>query len=163
MQLALAAGARVIVTSRSDEKLRRLCVLGEFDLVNRAKSDWSNEVLLQTNGLGADHVMDVAGGANLSQSIAATKLGGIISVVGYLESQHAEFDIPAALRRMVRLHALSVGCRTSFEALVRTIEQHHLKPMIDRVFPIAQIREALQYYATGKHVGKIVIDLDGAW
>ena len=141
MQLALAAGARVIVTSRSDEKLRRLRPLGDIDLVNRATSDWSAEVLRLTNGLGADHVIDVAGVRNLSRSVVSTKLGGIISVVGYLESQHAEFDIPAALRRMVRLHALSVGSRSSFEALVHALEQHHLHPVIDRVVPIAKIRE----------------------
>ena len=108
-------------------------------------------------------MIDVAGGANLSRSIAATKLGGVISLVGYLESQHAEFDIPAALRRMVRLHALSVGSRSSFEALVNAVEQHHLHPVIDRVFPIAKIREALEYLSTSQHVGKIVIDFEGPW
>lgn len=163
MQLALAAGARVIVTSRSDEKLRRLRALGEVELVHRMKSDWSAEVLRLTNGLGADQVIDVAGGANLSQSIAATKLGGVISLIGYLESQHAEFDIPAALRRMVRLHALSAGSRSSFEALVHAFEQHHLHSVIDRVFPISKLREALEYLSTGQHVGKIVIDFDGVW
>lgn len=157
VQLALAAGAHVIVTSRSDEKLRRIQALGAVDLVNRAKSDWSAEVLRLTDGLGADHVIDVAGGANLSRSIAATKLGGIISLVGYLESQHAEFDIPAALRRMVRLHALSVGSRASFEALVDALEQHQLRPVVDRVFPISEFRQAMEYFASGQHVGKVAI------
>ncbi len=163
MQLALAAGARVIATSRSDEKLRRLRALGEMDLVNRATSDWSAEVLRLTNGIGADQVIDVAGGANLARSMAATKLGGVVSLVGYLESHRAEFDVTLALRRMVRLHALSVGSRSSFEGLVQTLEQHQLHPVIDRVFPIAKIREALEYLSTGQHVGKIVIDLEGAW
>lgn len=81
----------------------------------------------------------------------------------YLESQHAEFDIPAALRRMVRLHALSVGSRSSFEALVAALEQHHLHPVVDRVFPISKVREALEYLSTGQHVGKIVIDFEGVW
>jgi len=101
LQLALAAGAHVIATSSSDDKLCRLRSLGEFEVVNRAKSDWPAEVLRLTNGLGADHVIDVGGGTNLSRSIAATKLGGNISVIGYLESPHAEIDITAALRRMV--------------------------------------------------------------
>ena len=64
---------------------------------------------------------------------------------------------------MVRLHALSVGSRSSFEGLVQALEQHHLRPVIDRVFPIAKIREALEYLSTGQHVGKIVIDFEGAW
>lgn len=151
------------MTSGSDEKLRRLRALGEIDLVNRATSDWPAEVLRLTNGLGADQVIDVAGGANLSRSIAATKLGGVISLVGCLESQHAEFDIPAALRRMVRLHALSVGCRSSFEALVNAFEQHRLHPVVDRVFPLSNLREALEFLANGQHVGKIAITFECAW
>jgi NADPH:quinone reductase-like Zn-dependent oxidoreductase len=163
LQLAIATGARVIATSRSDEKLRRLRSFGEFDVVNRAKSDWSVEVLRLTNGLGADHVIDVAGGANLARSIAATKLGGVISIVGYLESQHAEFDIAIALRRMVTLQALSVGSRSSFEALVYAFEQHRLHPVVDRVFPLSNLKEALEYLATGQHVGKIAITFECAW
>jgi NADPH:quinone reductase-like Zn-dependent oxidoreductase len=163
IQLALATGARVIVTSGNDEKLRRLRALGQIELVNRAKSDWSAEVLRLTNGLGADHVIDVAGGANLSRSIVSTKLGGIVSVVGYLESQQAAFDIPAALRRMVRLHALSVGSRASFESLVDAFERHQIHPVIDRVFPLSELRGALELLASGQHVGKVAIDLGAAW
>jgi NADPH:quinone reductase-like Zn-dependent oxidoreductase len=160
LQLALAAGAHVIATSSSDDKLCRLRSLGEFEVVNRAKSDWPAEVLRLTNGLGADHVIDVAGGANLARSIAATKLGGVISIVGYLESQHAEFDITDALRRMVTLQALSVGSRSSFEALVSAHEQHRLHPVVDRVFPLSSLREALEYLSTGKHVGKIALTFE---
>jgi NADPH:quinone reductase-like Zn-dependent oxidoreductase len=160
LQLALSMGARVIASSRSDEKLRRLRSVGGFEVVNSAKSDWSDEVLRLTNGLGADHVIDVAGGTNLSRSIAATKLGGIISVVGYLESQHAEFDITDALRRMVTFHALSVGCRSSFEALVIAFEKHRLQPVVDRVFPLSKLQEALEYLATSQHVGKVAITFE---
>jgi NADPH:quinone reductase-like Zn-dependent oxidoreductase len=163
LQLALAAGARVIATFSSDEKLRRLRSFGECEVVNREKSDWSAEVLRLTNGRGADHVIDVAGGANLARSIAATKLGGVISIVGYLESQRAEFDITDALRRMVTLQALSVGSRSSFEALVNAFEQHRLHPVVDRVFPLSKLREALEFLATGQHVGKIAITFECAW
>jgi NADPH:quinone reductase-like Zn-dependent oxidoreductase len=157
LQLALAAGGRVIVTSGSDEKLHRLRTVGEFESVNRLKSDWPAEVLRLTSGLGADHVIDVVGGSNLLRSIAATRLGGIASVVGYLESKHAEFDITVALRRMVKLHALSVGSRSDFEALLNMMERHQVRPHVDRVFPFLQVREALEYLATGQHVGKVAI------
>ncbi len=161
MQLTLARGGRVIATSASDEKLRRLRALGQVDVVNRTTSDWSVEVLRLTDGRGADHVIDVVGGGNLSRSIAATKLGGIVSVVGYLDSPRGEIDIPLVLRRMVSLHGLSVGSRSSFEGLAEAFEHNRLYPVVDRVFRFSEVREAMAYLSLGKHVGKVVVAFDG--
>ena len=161
LQLARAAGARVIVTSSSDEKIARARALGASDGINyRSTPDWHEEVLRLTQGRGADHVIDVVGGSNLARSIAASKIGGTVSLVGYLEGFHADLDIPQVLRRVVTLHGSSVGSRASFEALVAGCEASELRPVIDRVFPLAEARAALEYLARGSHFGKIAIGFD---
>ncbi len=161
LQLAHAAGARVIVTSSSDEKIARACALGASDGINyRSTPEWHEQVLRLTDGRGADHVIDVVGGKNLARSIAASKIGGTVSLVGYLDGFHADLDLPLVLRRVVTLHGMSVGSRASFEALVAACEANALRPAIDRVFPFAEARAALEYLALGRHFGKVAISFD---
>jgi NADPH:quinone reductase-like Zn-dependent oxidoreductase len=113
-----------------------------------------------TNGRGADHVIDVGGGKNLARSIAASKIGGTVSLVGYLDGFHADLDLPLVLRRVVTMHGMSVGSRASFEALVDACEANELRPVIDRVFPFTEARAALEYLALGHHFGKVAISFD---
>jgi len=157
LQLAKSIGAEVIVTSSSDQKLARARALGATHVVNYTTSDFATEVLRITGGRGAEYVIDIAGGENLSRSISAAKLGGTVAVIGYLESQRGHVDIPLALRRMVTLHASSVGSRSSFEALIAELEMRALRPVVDRIFPLSDVRGALEYLASGVHVGKIAI------
>jgi NADPH:quinone reductase-like Zn-dependent oxidoreductase len=158
LQLARAAGARVIVTSSSDEKIARALALGASEGINyRSTPDWHAQVLRLTDGRGADHVVDVVGGKNLARSIAASKIGGAVSLVGYLDGFHADIDLPLVLRRVVTLHGMSVGSRQSFEALVAACEANAVRPVIDRVFPFDEARGALEYLARGHHFGKVAI------
>ncbi|MCB1739856.1 MAG: NAD(P)-dependent alcohol dehydrogenase [Gammaproteobacteria bacterium] len=160
LQLARAAGVRVIVTSSSAEKLERARALGASAGINYAESpDWPGQVLALTDGQGADHVIEVVGGNNLKRSIAATRMGGTISIIGFLESAEGAIDLRDAFRLVVNVHAISVGARDGFEALVRAVEQNHIEPVVDRVFGMDDCRAAYEQLASGRHFGKVVIEL----
>lgn len=159
LQFAKQRGATVIITSSSDDKLERAKSLGaDYGINYKTTPEWDQEVLGLTHGRGADHVVDVGGAATLNQSIRALRIGGQISMVGILSGISVEgFDIVAALMRMARLQAINVGSRDMFESMNQTIEQHRLRPVIDRVFPFEQTVEALRYLAKGIHFGKVCI------
>lgn len=159
LQFAKLQGATVIVTSSSDEKLERAKRLGaDFGINYRQTPEWDKVVLEQTDGRGADHIVDLGGSATLNRSISALRVGGQISMVGVLSGFRVEgFDIIPAILRKARLQAINVGSRDMFESMNRTIEQSEFRPVIDRVFPFERTVDALHYLAKGSHFGKICI------
>jgi NADPH:quinone reductase-like Zn-dependent oxidoreductase len=135
LQIAKLHGARVIATSSSDEKLARLRALGADETVNyRTTPEWSKVVSDITGGRGADHVVEVVGGENLAQSLRAVRPFGRVSLIGNLAGSRAEVMLTAILMRNVRVQGIIVGPRTAFEALVRAVAHHDLRPVVDRVF-----------------------------
>ena len=158
LQLAASAGARVIVTSSSAEKAAGARALGADAVVDyRRTPEWHEEVLRLTGGRGADHVVDVVGGDNVARSVAATRIGGDVSLIGFLESTRGTLDLPDAFRRMVTLHAISVGSRAAFEALVAACEVNELHPVIAAEFGFDAFREAYGCLAAAGHQGKVAI------
>ncbi|MDT3429149.1 NADPH:quinone reductase-like Zn-dependent oxidoreductase [Paenibacillus forsythiae] len=159
LQFAKLHGATVIVTSSSDEKLKRAKELGaDFGINYRQTPEWDKAVLEQTEGRGADHIVDLGGSATLNKSISALRVGGQISLVGGLSGFQVEgFEIIPAILRRARLQAINVGSRDMFEAMNRAIQQNRLRPVIDRVFPFEHAVEALHYLAEGSYFGKICI------
>lgn len=168
LQLASAAGARVIVTSGSDAKLARARALGAAVGINyRERPDWEAAVLDATGGEGVDHVIDNVG--DLERTVACVKVGGLVSLVGYLGQLRLvldqappayRYDVPIlpVLLRNVRLQGLSVGPRESYDAMMRAIEANRIVPAVDeRVFAFEAAPEALRYLASGAHFGKICI------
>jgi threonine dehydrogenase-like Zn-dependent dehydrogenase len=110
-----------------------------------------------TGGAGADAVVDVVGGASLGRSIAATRLGGTVHLVGYAADTSASFDIFDAIRHATTIRVAAAGNRESFEALVRVMEQQTVRPAVDRTFAVAEFRDAFEYLAKGGHFGKVVL------
>ncbi|MDQ0062543.1 zinc-dependent alcohol dehydrogenase family protein [Paenibacillus harenae] len=159
LQFAKLQGARVIVTSSSDEKLEQAKALGgDFGINYKQKMDWDQAVLDYTEGHGADHIVDLGGGATLNRSLSALKVGGQISIVGILTGASVEgLDIIPAIIRKARLQAINVGSRTMFENMNAAVSHHRLHPVVDRVFPFSQALQALQYMASGSYFGKICI------
>ena len=157
LQFAAAAGARVIVTSRSDEKIARARMLGASDGVNsRLHPDWEKQVLELTARRGVNHVVEVVGGANVRHAIAALARGGHLALVGIMESASVEFDhLPFMLRRQT-VHGVLVGSRHDFEATVRALEATGIRPVIDRIYPFEEARAAFDHLAAGPF-GKVVI------
>lgn len=160
LQLAKLAGARVIATSSSEEKMSRLQALGADEVINyRSDPQWGQTVLGLTDGVGVDHVVEVGGPATLAQSIDATRVGGHIAVIGVLSGVNSELPLAVALSRQVRLQALIVGSRLHQKNFIRAIETNGLRPVIDRSFALEDIVSAFQYQASGRHFGKIVLDI----
>lgn len=161
LQIARAAGARVVVVGRSASKLARAAALGASTVDASTHADWERHVLDLTGGAGVDVFVDMLGGAALSRSIAATRIGGTVSAFGFVVGTTAPLDLVPWIRRAVTLRATSGGSRASFEAVVSAMEAAGTKPVIDRVFAFSRedVRSALLYLAEGRAFGKIVVTL----
>lgn len=159
LQIAKAIGARVIITSSSDEKLVRAKELGADDLINyRETPDWEKRVSELTDRRGVDHVLEVGGAGTLSKSIAAVKMGGHIALIGVLAGDSPVNWIPLFMKS-IRLQGLFVGSRKMFEDMNEFFETHRIMPVIDRVFDFAEAPDALRYLNSAKHFGKIVVKI----
>ncbi|MFL5246008.1 MAG: NAD(P)-dependent alcohol dehydrogenase [Gemmataceae bacterium] len=157
LQFAKITGARILLTSSSDEKLARALKLGASDGINyRTTPDWDKRVRELTNGNGVDHVVEVGGAGTLPKSFKAVATGGLISLIGVLTGGGEVNPMPL-LMKGVTMRGIYVGSRAMFEAMNRAIGLHKLEPVIDRVFNFDQISEALQYLKSGAHFGKIVM------
>ena len=156
LQFARLRGARVIVTSSSDQKLARAKDLGANAVINyKTNSNWPNAVAELTNGLGADYVVDTVG--DLKQSIAAVRLGGGLAFVGLLTGMTAQVDLVTLMGKSARLEAVDVGSRAMFEAMNKAIELHLMRPVVDRVFGFSELRDALNYLREARHFGKVCL------
>jgi NADPH:quinone reductase-like Zn-dependent oxidoreductase len=123
----------------------------------RATPDWDKEVLKATDGRGVDITVEVGGAGTLPRSFMATRLAGRIAVIGLLTGAGAEVDPMPILRRNLRVQGLYVGNRQMFEAMNRAIAADGLKPVIDKVFPFAQAKDAFRHMKSQNHFGKIVV------
>ncbi len=160
IQFAQAAGARIIATSSSDEKLAKLKQMGVTDLINYKEIPaWSKEVLNLTGGRGVKHIVEVGGASTLTESLKAICMGGQISIIGVLSGVDASLALRSILMRAVRLQGIFVGSREMFEAMNEAISLHRIKPIIDRVFSFEQAKDALQHMESAAHFGKIVIKI----
>lgn len=158
LQIARAVGARTIVTSRSKEKLERAKALGAWGVIDTgATSDWSGVALDLTDGRGVDHVLELIGGDNIGQSAAALASGGRIAQIGFMKGPEIVLSaVPMMLKRAV-IQGITVGHRRAFEDLVRFIDAHGLKPVIDRTYGFEDVPAAFAHLERGPF-GKIVID-----
>lgn len=160
LQFAKAAGARVIATSSSEEKLAKLKRLGADELINyRATPNWGEQARTLTDGRGVDHVIEVGGPATLAQSMAACRLGGHIAVVGLLSGIEAQVNIPALFSAQIRVSGISIGSRADQEDMIRAIEVNGIKPVIDRSFALTQIDAAFAYFQSPGRFGKVGIEI----
>jgi NADPH:quinone reductase-like Zn-dependent oxidoreductase len=159
LQFARMHGAKVIATSSSDSKLARLRELGAAGVINyRTTPNWDAQVLEMTGGEGVDHVIEVGGAGTLAKSIHAVKLGGRISLIGLLAGG-GQIDPMPMLLKSVTLQGIFVGSREMFEEMNRAMEINSVHPVVDRVFPFAQARDAYRYLESGAHFGKVCIAL----
>lgn len=161
LQLAKAAGLRVILTSSDDAKLKRARELGADATVNyRTTPEWGAAIRALAGGAGVERVLDIGGPQTVGQSITALRTGGTAAIIGRLTgSTPAQFDPADLFAGGKRLAGMMVGNAQMTQDLVRFVEARSLRPVIDRVFAFDQAREAYRYLAAGRHLGKVVITL----
>jgi NADPH:quinone reductase-like Zn-dependent oxidoreductase len=160
LQLAKAAGLRTIVTSSSDEKLERALGLGASATINYTTTpEWQDEVLRLTDGRGVDLVLEVGGQGTLTRSIASTLMGGTVAIIGGVSGFGGELNPFALIGGAKRLSGIFVGSRGMLEDLSRFLSVAEIHPVVDRVFPFAQAREAYTHLERAGHFGKLVIQV----
>lgn len=156
LQIARAAGATVVATSSSEEKLARVKALGAAVGINyKTTPEWGQAVVAATGGRGADIVVEVGGAGTLPQSMQAVAYGGAISLIGVLTQGQI---VPHPLMvKGASLRGMLVGSRAMFEQLIRAIDANGIKPIVDKVFPFEQAADAYAYQASPALFGKVVI------
>ncbi|SAV16599.1 zinc-dependent alcohol dehydrogenase family protein [Klebsiella pneumoniae] len=156
-QIAQASGARVIATSGKDENLARIRALGASEGINyNTHPDWEKKVLELTGGRGVDITIDVAGGNGINQSVAATRVAGTIAQVGFLTGQVSQIDLMPVIFRQTTIRGIAVAPRTSFDRMNPFLDEHKIKPVIEKVYSFKEAREAFGHLNRGAF-GKIVI------
>lgn len=167
LQIAHAAGAKTIVTSSSDQKLEVAKNMGATYGINYSKTpDWAAEVKKITNGVGADHIIEIGGTLTLQASFDAIGFNGIIHSIGHitnpdplgagktLKGPDAAF---LALDRLAILRGVVVGSREQLQDMLASFEANDIHPIIDKVFDFEQLEEAYTYLWKATHTGKVVI------
>lgn len=168
LKLARAAGLKVILTSSSDDKLKDIQT--KFPnppilTVNYVKTtEWHEQVLRLTNGVGVDLVIEIGGTSSLVKSMKCTRRGGIISQVGYLSKQNVD-DLkellPMIIDRRVNLRGINAGSKQDQDDLFDAVNATQMRfgDIIDSVMNFDQAEEAIQYIWQGRQVGKLVLTL----
>lgn len=159
LQLAKAAGATVISTSSSDEKLARLKALGADHLINyKSEPAWGQAAAALTGGRGVDVVVEIGGAGTMAQSLQAVRIGGHISLIGVLAGISGEVPTALAMSKNAAIKGVTVGSRQDQEDLIAAIEANGIQPVIDSSFPLDQIAAAFAHQISQKHFGKILLE-----
>jgi NADPH:quinone reductase-like Zn-dependent oxidoreductase len=160
LQLAVAHGARVLITSRSPAKIARLKQLGAAEVIDAStNAAWDQVVLGLTDGRGADHILEVLGGDAVPRSIQAAAWGGQVALIGIMDHPATTISIPAVMVKHLRLHGVSLGSRGDMEQLLAFVESHRLSPIIDARYSFDALPDALDHLDRGPF-GKLVVEIN---
>lgn len=158
LQLAKLAGAEVLVTSSSDEKLERARKLGADHTINyRAKPEVGKAVREITGGRGVDIALDSVGAATWPINFEAVRRGGRIVHCGVTGGASVQANISALYWNQLTVMGSTMGSHSDFRQMVRAVSAVGMKPVIDQVFPFDQAPQAMRRMEAGEQFGKIVL------
>jgi NADPH:quinone reductase-like Zn-dependent oxidoreductase len=158
LQFAHAMGISAVITSSSDDKLKRAKALGAACAINyKSTPEWDKAAVEFTGGRGVDHVVEVGGASTLTRTFGAIRVGGKVSMIGGLSGGATELNPGLIFSRRANVQGISVGSTEMFEAMNAAITANRIKPVIDRVFGFDEAPAAYKHMASGAHFGKIVI------
>lgn len=159
LQFAKAAGATVILTSSSEEKLARGRQLGADHLVNYvATPQWDKQVMQITEGRGADLVVDTVGAATFGQALNAAAYGGTVFIVGFLSGTTPKLDLLPIILKALKIVGNNTGSVADLREAVRAVEANRLVPVIGATYAMDDVGQAYAQLAEGgRHFGKIAI------
>lgn len=160
LQFAKLIGARVIITSSHDDKLKRAKELGADEGINYQEvPDWDKRVFELTQKQGVDHVIEVGGAGTLAKSFRSARVGGHIELIGVLSTNASEVNPVPIFRNSLTVHGIYVGSKAMFKRMNAFIAKHQMRPIVDKVFEFDQTHEAYKMMSDAKHFGKLVIQL----
>jgi len=159
IQIAKLAGCNVMVVGSDAKKLAVAKQLGADVLIDRSQVEWGKEVYKLTNKRGVDVVVDNVGAATLMTSLRCARKGGRILTVGNTSGPKFEMDNRFMFGKHLSLIGSTMSTRADFATVMRLIFSGVLKPVIDSVLPLEQIRTAHEKLEQGEVMGKIVLTL----
>lgn len=160
--LAKAAGAKTIITSSSDKKIEHVKAKygADFGINYNTHPEWSKEVLKITNGEGVDYVIENGGAGTIAQSINSVKMGGNVSVIGFLSQPKEMPDVAAmALAKGAVVRGITVGSTQQLQEVARYVGEKGLRMPVEKEFKFTQedVVKAYEYVQSGSHIGKVCI------
>ncbi|HHO51317.1 MAG TPA: NAD(P)-dependent alcohol dehydrogenase [Deltaproteobacteria bacterium] len=158
LQLAQRFGARVVATTSTHEKAEQLVALGADEVILRRSDPRWGQTVRRWSGGGVDRVIEVGGAGTLAQSLDAVRVGGTVALIGVVAGAQQPLSVLPILMKQIRCQGIFVGSRHGLEALCRALVVHPLRPVVDRIFPLGALPEALSALASGQHVGKICLE-----
>ena len=159
LQFAKICGARCILISGSNEKMKRAQELGADEVLNyQDLPEWGKQVRDFSGGEGVDHIVEVGGPETLPQSLRAIRPGGTISMIGVLSGSEMKAQLGLIVTRQIRLQGITVGHRDGSEAMASAINASGMKPIMDQVYPFTSLPEAMHSLSEAKHFGKICLE-----
>jgi NADPH:quinone reductase-like Zn-dependent oxidoreductase len=159
IQIAKRAGARVFVTSSSDDKLRRAKEIGADVGLNYETQEWDRELFAQTGKRGVDVVFESVGAATWTKSIRALRRGGRMVVIGATTGPNPAEEIRQIFWKQIEIIGSTMSNQREFREVMKLVFRGELKPIVDTVMPLEQAREAHQRLARGEQFGKIVLEI----
>lgn len=159
IQLAKLAGATVITTAGSDEKLQKARELGADEAINYRERDFVEETLRLTDGRGVDVVYEHIGGETFEKSIGVLRKTGRLVFCGVTAGIEAKINIAQLFMRQISLHGSYMGSLREMKAVMDVVERGRIKPVVDSVFPLNEARAAQQRMLDRKNFGKIVLEV----
>jgi zinc-binding alcohol dehydrogenase/oxidoreductase len=161
MQVAKALGARVIVTSSSDEKLARARELGADATINHAEADVAAAVREATDGHGADIVVEHVGEATWKTSLQVAASGGRVAVCGATSGPNPPANLHRIWWKQLTILGSTMGTQADFQAAYELVASGRAEPVVDRAFPLAEAAAAHEHLEAGRQLGKVVLTITG--
>jgi len=160
LQIAKAAGARVIVTSSSDEKLNKAYVMGADIGINHNETpDYHQEVFKLTNKRGVDVVLDSVGQATWTRSLRSLRKGGKLVTCGATSGPMAETNVNLLFWRQLEILGSTMGSRDELRTALKLVWNQTIRPTVDRILPLSKAQEAHEVLEKGEQMGKIVLKI----
>ena len=160
IQVAKLAGCTVFTTSSSDAKLEKAKALGADVLVNYKAMPWSKAIWELTGKRGVDVVVDHVGEATFKDSVRTLRKGGRVVVPGATTGSLLELDARYLFWRQLSVLGSTMANQREFEEVMKLVFMGRLKPVVDRIFPLEEARQAHEYLARGDQFGKVVLSID---
>ncbi len=160
IQIAKKAGARVFVTSSSDEKLAKAKAIGADELINYRTQEWDREVWKRTNKRGVDVVFESVGQETWLKSLRSLARGGRLVTIGATSGPNPQEEIRSIFWKQIEILGSTMSNHREFHQVMRLVLSGELNPVVDVVWPLQRAQEAHARLAQGQQFGKIVLTID---